>query len=100
MKYYSTDLKKFFDDAESCEKAEAEYQKTVAEKEEKEKQLKAERKERAAEVDNAYKACKDAEKHYYELRNQFIQQYGSYHATYTNTDSTPFSSLFDMFFNI
>lgn len=99
MRYYSDELHKFFDDAESCAKAEAEHKKAFEEKEEKKKKLKEQRKARAAEVDEAYKAVKTAEKKYYELRNTFVRDYGSYHVTYSDTNAQPFTSLFDLFFN-
>lgn len=100
MRYYSDELKKFFDDADSCVKAEAEHQKAVSEKKEKEAKLTAERKARAAEVDIAYKAVKAAEKEYYKLRNAFVADYGTYHVSYSDPDAVPFTSIFDAFFNI
>lgn len=49
--------------------------------------MKAERKQRAEEVNAAYKAIKEAEKHYCELRDQFVKDYGSFHMTFTDTGS-------------
>ena len=41
----------------------------------------------AEEVNAAYKAIKEAEKHYCELRDQFVKDYGSFHMTFTDTGS-------------
>lgn len=98
MQYYSTDLKQFFDTPEACEEAEAKYKQEVTEANAKKEALRAERKARADEVNAAYKAVKEAEKAYYELRNQFVRDYGSFHATYSDFDAQPFASLFDLLF--
>ena len=68
-------------------KGESKFNTELAEKEAKEKALKAERKQRAEEVNAAYKAIKEAEKHYCELRDQFVKDYGSFHMTFTDTGS-------------
>lgn len=81
MKYYSEKLKKVFDDVETLEKAEL----TLVKKEEEEKKLREERKVRAKEVEDAYK-------HFNELLNKFIKDYGSYHMS---VDNQPIS-LFDL----
>ena len=86
MKFYSEITKSFYDSVESCEEAEKEYNKALDEKKEKEKTLKAERKVRAEELSDAYKAIKEAEKKYSKLRNQFINDYGSYHMTFIDGD--------------
>lgn len=97
MKFYSEITKSFYDSAKSCEEAEKEYNKALDEKKEKEKALKAKRKARAKELEDAYKAIKEAEKEYSKLRNQFIKDYGSYHMTFTDSDSDLDSFLFDPF---
>lgn len=89
--YYSKVLNKPFDTVEELEKAENEYQLEVKAKEDKV----AQRKERANEVQDAYKELietrkkaykeiSDAEDKYYTLRNKFVDDYGSYHMSYTN----------------
>lgn len=97
MKFYSEVTKGFYDSAKSCEEAEKEYNKALDEKKEKEKALKAKRKTRAKELEDAYKAIKEAEKKYSKLRNQFIKDYGSYHMTFTDSDSDLDNFLFDPF---
>ena len=94
MKFYSEITKSFYDSVESCEEAEKEYNKALDEKKEKEKALKATRKARAEELSDAYKAIKEAEKKYSKLRNQFVNDYGSYHMTFTDSDV---DNLFDPF---
>lgn len=99
MKFYSELTKKFYDSADACNTAEKEFNAAVAEKEKREKELKANRKARADEVSNAYKAVQAAEKNFHKLRDQFIKDYGSFHMTFTNTDEDEdvFSSFFDPF---
>ena len=95
MKFYSEVTKSFYDSVESCEEAEKEYNKALDEKKEKEKALKATRKARAEELSDAYKAIKEAEKKYSKLRNQFVNDYGSYHMTFTDSDIV--DNIFDPF---
>ena len=68
MKYYSDKLNKVFDTVDALESAELEYNKTQDE----ELKKKQERKERAKEVDEAFK-------NYQKLLSAFIKDYGSYH---------------------
>ena len=91
MLYYSELLKKPFSTVEELEKAEKEKQEELKTKED----MVAKRKERAIEVQNAYKELietrkkadkeiSEAEEKYYTLRNKFVDDYGSYHMSYTN----------------
>ena len=68
MKYYSDKLNKVFDTVDELESAELEYTK----KQDEELKKKQERKERAKEVDEAFK-------NYQKLLSAFIKDYGSYH---------------------
>ena len=68
MKYYSDKLNKVFDTVDALESAELEYTK----KQDEELRKKQERKERAKEVDEAFK-------NYQKLLSAFIKDYGSYH---------------------
>lgn len=88
MKYFSEKLKKVYDTVEDLETAEKEFD----EKHEKELALKEERKQRAQEVEDAYKK-------YLDLRANFIKDYKSYHMTLTEKDlpNTTGLSLFDLF---
>lgn len=88
MKYYSDTLNKIFDTVEALETAEAEYNEKVKA----ENKLKEERKARAKEIE-------EVREHYYELVAQFIEDYGSYHTSYTkeNSSKSPFASLMDLF---
>lgn len=87
MKFYSELTKSFYETEDACIQAEDKFNKELVKKEEKEKALKAERKQRAEEINTAYKAVKEAEKHYCKLRDQFVKDYGSFHMTFTDTDS-------------
>lgn len=93
MKFYSEKTKKMYDAVEQLEAAELEYDK----KHEAELAKQKERKARAEEIDEARKAIIAAEKHYNELLNQFIKDYGSYHATYSD-EVTSIRDFFNRFF--
>lgn len=86
MKYYSEELKKTFDTEEECLKAETEYLDGLKKIEEKNKKLKEEKTARAKEVQEAYEAWIEAEKTYKSLRNDFIRDYGYFHATYSTSE--------------
>lgn len=86
--FYSEVLKKYFEDKEACEKAEAEYN----EKHALEIKKKEERTKRAKEVEEAYA-------NYIKLRDEFVKDYKEYHMTYRDT-SDGIETLFDYFFKI
>ncbi len=100
MKYYVESLNEFFDTADEANKAEEKHLAEVKAEEEKKTKLADERKARATEVEDALKAAQDAEKKYWELRNKFVKDYGSFHISYKNNDngiSTFFEELFKVF---
>lgn len=106
MKYYSDVTKKIYETEEELNKAEQGHKLELAKKEE----VAQQKKERANEVQDAYKKAievrkkaqkeiEEAEKKYYELRDKFVQDYGSWHMTYTNKDGVDkydFSTLTDL----
>ena len=97
MKFYSEKTKSLYTSTEELEIAEKAYDQEVEEKQNKQK----EKKSRADEVMLAYKKIKEAEKDYYELKNKFVKDYGSYHMSYYNTDDSPFigfDSIFSLIF--
>ena len=97
MKYYSDELKKFFDTEKECVEAEETAAKAAAEAQAKAEELKAARKERAQEVEDAYKAIREAQKKYSELLRNFVKDYGSYHFSYTEKNPNDwFFSFWDM----
>lgn len=75
--YYSDVTKKYYESEDALVAAETEVIKAQKAAEEKNKV----RKERAQEVETAYKVVVDAQKKYLDLRNKFIKDYGSYHTT-------------------
>lgn len=90
MKYLSEILNKAFDSVEELENAEKEYEKQKAEKE----ALKAERKRRADEVNEAWND-------YNAKLKKFIEDYGTYHRTYTKDNSPLYiNSFLNSFFNL
>ena len=93
MKYYSEKTKKLYDSEEILRDEEAKFDL----EHEKELALKAQRAERAKEVDAAYDEAVKAKRKADELCNQFIKDYGSYHSTRRTV--IPMGSIFDMLFN-
>ena len=99
MKILSEKTKKFYPTVEACEAAEAEYDAKMAKIEAERKALAETRKERAKEVEDAYKKAKEAEKHYLDLRNEFIKDFGSFHMTVRSQEvPSNFDDLFRLFF--
>ena len=96
MKYYSEKLKKVYDTVEQLQAAETEYDKAHAAEIAKQK----ERKARAEEITAARKDLQNRQKKYNELVNQFIKDYGSYHATYTDEDSGEVANVMDVFYKL
>lgn len=106
MKYYSELTKKIYETEEELNKAEQEQKLELAKKEE----VAQKKKERANEVQDAYKKAievrkkaqneiEEAEKKYYALRDKFVEDYGSWHMTYTSKDGVDtydFSTLTDL----
>lgn len=99
MKYYSELLKKTYDSEKDCLKAEKEYNEKLEAEEKRKKELTENRKARAKEVEEAYKAVCEAQKHYNELRNQFVRDYGSFHMTFSSDDDN-WNTLFEDWFKI
>lgn len=110
MKYWSEKTRTLYDSAEACQKAEFEAkekenrerilkEREAREKKEKEEALIAQRKVRAAEIEEARKTMVDAQNNYRKLLEEFTKDYGSYHYTSHSTEDIPifFSSLFDWF---
>lgn len=93
MKYYSEDLKKFFNTAEECEKAEAALLKQRKEEEERKAKMASERATRAKEVEDALNKLNEARKDYDEKLRAFCQDYGSWHYTFTS-DKPDLSDIF------
>lgn len=81
MKFYSEDLKTYFNTAEECLKEEENFrQKVAAEKLAAEKKS-VERKARADKVDAAYAALIAAQKAYKDELTAFCKDYGQYHTS-------------------
>jgi hypothetical protein len=95
MKYYSEVLRKKFDSEKDCLKAEKEYQDQLDEAERKEKELKAARKTRAKEVEDALSRARDARDEYNRLLTEFCKDYGVFHTTTALVPNR--HSLFDLF---
>ena len=110
MKFYSDVTKQFYDTEKACLEAEfkvkeeqnrEKIRRERAEREAKEKQekLSAERKARAAEVEEARKAMVTAQKKYQEVLEAFVRDYKTYHFSSTSLEDVPvlFSTFFDWF---
>lgn len=98
MKFYSETTKKFYNTADECEMAEAEFKKKMDEAEAKKKIEQEERKKMAQEISVAYDEYRKALQKYEELRNSFVKKFGTYHMTITDSSmKTPFSIFEDFF---
>lgn len=95
MKFYSEKLNTMFDTQEACAQAESEHDKQVAEAEAKKKALADERATRAKAVEELYKQAVEAKQKYDKALQEFLKDYGSFHATFKSTD--PFFGLLDWF---
>lgn len=101
MKILSEKTNKTYATIPECLAAEKEYDEKVAKEKEKQEKLSAARKERANEIEQAYKASADAYKHYQDLLDAFVKDYGSFHMTVHTGNLNPFNSfshLFNSFF--
>lgn len=83
---------------EECVNAEKEYDEKIAAEKAKKEALDNQRKNRAIEVEDAYKAVLTAQKAYKEKLNAFVKDYGSFHMTLKTGDGNPFD-LFESFFD-
>lgn len=102
---YSKKTKQLYDNVEELVAAEEEFDRVHAE----EIKRAEERKTRAKEIEDAYKNAlqvrKDAEdainaadQAYFDLKNKFIKDYGSFHMTFKNEEVKPSNiSIFDLF---
>jgi isopenicillin N synthase-like dioxygenase len=79
MKFYSEKTKEFYESEAECVKAEKDFEEQIATKKKEEKRQATERKLRAKEVENAYETAKEAYRHYYDLLDKFIADYGYFH---------------------
>ena len=98
MKILSEKTNKEYASVEECLAAEKKFDKQVALEKAKKDELANIRKDRAKEVEDAYKAILEAKKHYNELLNNFVKDYGSFHMTLHTGDGNPFD-LFNRFFD-
>ena len=97
MLYYSETLKKTFNTEKECKEAE-EKENIRIEKEQKENEkFIAEKKMRATEVEQAYKALQEAKEKYNDLVSNFIKDYKSFHFTFSNTNDF-LNDVFDTYF--
>ena len=86
MKFYSENLKKFFDTEKECVEAETEAKRKADVEAKKKEELANARKERAKAIDEAREVMLKAEKDYNKLVREFIKDYGSYHTSYSTKD--------------
>jgi hypothetical protein len=96
MKYYSENTRKFYDSEQECAQAEIEYSKKLAAEKAKKEELSNTRKERAKEIEDAYKAILEAKQNYSKLLSAFVKDYGSFHMTLRTGDGNPFDSFYSI----
>ena len=90
MIIYSEKTNAQYDTVEECERAEKEFDEKKAAEAERKAKLTETRKERAKEVEEAFKTA-------YDLMHKFTKDYGSFHFTINSDDINPLS-LLDFFF--
>ena len=102
MKFYSENLKKFFDTEKECLAAEEESKRKAEVEAKKKEELANARKERAKAIDEAREVMIKAEKDYNKLVREFIKDYGSYHFSYSSNDvdDDELNDLFDSLFRL
>lgn len=89
---------KEYETIDECLADEKKFDEEVALKEAKKQELANARKERAKEVEDAYKKRIEADKNYRLLLNKFIDDYGSFHMTF-DTELEDTFSFFDFLDN-
>lgn len=89
---------KEYETIDECLADEKKFDEEVALKEAKKQELANARKERAKEVEDAYKKRIEADKNYRSLLNKFIDDYGSFHMTF-DTELEDTFSFFDFLDN-
>lgn len=99
MKIYSELTKKEYQTVGDCLRAEKEFSEQVELEKKNKEVLAQQRKEDAKQIEDAYRAIIEANKHYIELRDKFIDKYGSFHMTVTNRGSEIPFDFFTSIFN-
>lgn len=111
MKYYSEFTGKVYDTECECCDEENTYREKAELEEKRKEELKATRKERALEIENAikeladykeecHKSIEEKENNIIELKNKFIADYGSFNMTYKMpTTVYKTNNIFDFLFN-
>lgn len=91
MKYLSEKTNKVYGSVKELEAAEKAFDLKKVEEDKKN----SARKERAKEVEEAYKSLLKARKNYNELVDKFIKDYGSYHYSLTSNDISDINTFSD-----
>ena len=100
MRIFSEKTNKEYKTVEDCLKAEKEFDEALALEKAKKQKLAEDKKARATEVEEAWKAVREANKKYVELKNKFINDYGAFHMTFKDKDDNTCESLFESFWKI
>lgn len=101
MKILSEKTGKTYATVDECIAAEKEFDDALEAEKKKKEELASNRKARATEVEEAYKAISVAKKNYYKVLQNFIKDYGSFHMTLNTGDDNPFDDfdrIFDFWF--
>ena len=97
MRILSDKTNKYYATVEECLAAEKAFDEAEAKKKAEAEKLNATRKERANEVEKAYKESLDAYKHYRTLLDAFVKDFGSFHMTVHTGDLNHFDSFSHLF---
>lgn len=93
MKIISEKTGKTYKTVEECLSEEKKFDEAIQAEKVKKEKLAENRKSRAKEVEDAYKARLEADKLYREKLNDFVNDYGSFHMTIDNEVDSPFTIL-------
>lgn len=94
MRYYSDITKLFYDSEAKCAEDEQRLLKARADEKAAAEKKATERATRAKEIEAAYQAVKDATKHYNELLSAFIEDYGSFHMSWSSPEDAEDEDVF------
>ena len=98
MKYYSEEMKRFFDTEEECMTAEAAYEEELENARRAKAEAAERRKARAQEVELARDELIKARDNFNKVLNDFCKDYGTYHFSINESQSLGgfFKSLMDL----
>lgn len=101
MRILSEKTHKEYESVEECLAAEKEFDEAQAKVKAELEQKSKIKKQKAEEIEQAYKKLIDANDNFVKLKNAFIDEYGYFHMTYRNKSAIPtVNDIFDILCNL